>query len=275
MQDTVLWRDVPSDREGLFCLHGLGIRERMPPCDVFRPQGWQGYMFMLFHHQVKAGADAEAPLIEPGTLIVWPPGAPQYYGLHGEPWTHSWVFCEGTMIADAFENPANRSSMTLRTVDEKVFGWYLEGIYAEVVNHFTPSWRIVANLMRNIVLDIERHARQTIEPPPVPEAFMAIRTHIDQNLHARHGIEEMAKRVHYSTPHFLRLFRKYFGLSPMEYVMRRRMELAQRYLTDHNLRITEIARRVGYDDIFQFSRMFKRRFGVSPVAMRESLSRRE
>jgi YesN/AraC family two-component response regulator len=47
------------------------------------------------------------------------------------------------------------------------------------------------------------------------------------------------------------------------------MSIAQRMLYDFNLRPGEIARDVGYRDIYQFSKQFNKTFGVSPIQYRK------
>jgi two-component system response regulator YesN len=48
------------------------------------------------------------------------------------------------------------------------------------------------------------------------------------------------------------------------------MREAAYLLHDRNLNVTEIARRVGYAEIFHFSKLFKKRFGRSPRETRRS-----
>ena len=55
----------------------------------------------------------------------------------------------------------------------------------------------------------------------------------------------------------------------MDFVINRRLEEATYLLGDHMLRIKEIARRVGYEDEFHFSRLFKKKYGVSPKFYRK------
>ena len=57
-------------------------------------------------------------------------------------------------------------------------------------------------------------------------------------------------------------------MSPIEFVIRQRLERAQYLLRNQNLAVGEVGRLVGYEDIFQFSKLFKKRFGESPRSMR-------
>ena len=54
----------------------------------------------------------------------------------------------------------------------------------------------------------------------------------------------------------------------MAYVIGQRLQQAAYLLRDRNLRITDVARQVGYEDLFYFSKLFKDRYGVSPREFR-------
>ncbi len=56
--------------------------------------------------------------------------------------------------------------------------------------------------------------------------------------------------------------------SPINYLIGVRLRQARYLLLDRQLQISEIARRVGYDDLFHFSKLFKKHFGLSPRALR-------
>ena len=57
----------------------------------------------------------------------------------------------------------------------------------------------------------------------------------------------------------------------MAYVATLRMHRAAYLLADENLRISEIGAMVGYDDLYYFSRCFKKHYGLSPRAMRRRM----
>lgn len=60
------------------------------------------------------------------------------------------------------------------------------------------------------------------------------------------------------------IFKKIKGISIRQYITQLRMEKAKELFANQSLTLTEIAERVGYHDLFYFSKVFKRYFGVSP-----------
>ena len=66
------------------------------------------------------------------------------------------------------------------------------------------------------------------------------------------------------------VFRQETGYSPLEYVRRERVALARRLLADPALSVKEIAARTGFEDGFQFSKVFRRIDGLSPTQYRDA-----
>lgn len=79
---------------------------------------------------------------------------------------------------------------------------------------------------------------------------------------------EFAQNCGFSTAHLIRHFKEVFGCTPYEYLMRRRLEMAQRLLTYSSKSVKEIAALLGFSDQYYFSGCFKARTGLSPTAYR-------
>ncbi len=84
--------------------------------------------------------------------------------------------------------------------------------------------------------------------------------------------DDLAARVNFSPAQFHRVFLKATGITPMEYRMRLRLRKSQLLLMTTDLAVKEIARRVGYEDQFVFSKAFKQRFGQSPLSYRTAIN---
>jgi len=78
------------------------------------------------------------------------------------------------------------------------------------------------------------------------------------------SVAGMAREAGLSRQHFTELFRHHFGMAPMKYVLQARMHRAAHLLRDQNLRVADVARAVGFEDPFHFSRSFRKEFGIPP-----------
>lgn len=85
-----------------------------------------------------------------------------------------------------------------------------------------------------------------------------------------HSVKDYARISNLSVYRFIHKFNEYTGLSPMEYLMRIRIDKAKEYLTGSSLNIKEISSIVGYENPLYFSRVFKKKAGVSPSEYRKA-----
>jgi AraC-like DNA-binding protein len=95
--------------------------------------------------------------------------------------------------------------------------------------------------------------------------------YVEENISQPITRGELAKRAFLSETRFHYVFKNIMGLSPMAYVKSVRMHKAQTLLSQSRLSITQVGEKVGYPDIFHFSKIFKKTFGVSPLNYREKL----
>ena len=82
-------------------------------------------------------------------------------------------------------------------------------------------------------------------------------------------IEEYAKNQHMSVCWFIRCFKRYMGVTPMQYLTSIRIGKAKELLKNTNYSIQEIGNLVGYENPLYFSRIFHRQTGYSPSAYRK------
>ena len=81
-------------------------------------------------------------------------------------------------------------------------------------------------------------------------------------------LDKLARLAHLSRTSLLRIFRQATGQSPIDYLIRLRVEAAQRMLLGSDLSITEIALEAGFPDSNYFARQFRRVCGCTPSAFR-------
>jgi len=72
---------------------------------------------------------------------------------------------------------------------------------------------------------------------------------------------------------FRKKFRRVTGMAPGQYQQQIRINRACEWLRQSDRTVSEISNRVGYESVFYFSRLFKRRTGLSPTAYRAAQSR--
>jgi AraC-like DNA-binding protein len=93
---------------------------------------------------------------------------------------------------------------------------------------------------------------------------------LDAHSHEEIDLEAAAQQAGLSLFHFLRMFSRVLGVTPHQYLVRSRLRRAARLLADGDRAITDIAFDVGFADLSNFVRSFRRAAGVSPRGFRKA-----
>ena len=95
----------------------------------------------------------------------------------------------------------------------------------------------------------------------ISKAISRLRSDFDQALR----IEGLAREVGMSVSAFHHTFRTVTGLSPLQFQKRLRLQQARQLLLAESVDASTVATRVGYNDISQFNREYRRAFGAPPI----------
>lgn len=128
--------------------------------------------------------------------------------------------------------------------------------------HILMSFHIKAQKDKN---------KAMLHPAPRKEHIITAIEYINNNYNRKLSVSEVASQL-YISPHYLsNLFHEELNISPQQYIMNVRMKRASELLVIKDLLITDIAHSVGYGDSLNFSKIFKRFYGISPRKYRDSL----
>ena len=92
---------------------------------------------------------------------------------------------------------------------------------------------------------------------------------INSNFATPLSMGTLASQAGMSESAFYQHFKSVTRMTPLQYQKQMRMHEAQRILTSGVATVTEVAFKVGYESLSQFSREYSRKFGVSPKAMKQ------
>lgn len=263
----------PLDSKAL-SIAGIGVHERMRPSLIRRPQGTGDYLFMLFHDAAGAACEETAGAAvewKPETMMIWRPGAGQFYGNGQKAYSHSWIHCEGTEIGRWLREAGLPVGRPFAVAAPELFSGCLLALYDELMAHVRPDAVIAANVLENGLRRIARGLRAgeaASAGEDVSENLLAVRRWIGTAPARKVTLGELARMAGMSVPHFCARFKAAFGQPPIACLIAQRLNHAAYLLADKNLGIAEIAARVGYEDGFHFSKAFKQHFGRSPRALR-------
>ena len=105
-------------------------------------------------------------------------------------------------------------------------------------------------------------------------AFMRSLALIHERYCERITVEELAKEAMMSKSTYMRRFLQICRVTPAEYIIRKRIEVAENMLKNTNTPLSEISERIGFYDVAHFSRTFKKLKGVTPSQYRKAETER-
>jgi AraC family transcriptional regulator len=130
------------------------------------------------------------------------------------------------------------------------------------------------------ILEATSLLRRQVDPQPVEgaaddgkERLLAwqarkVLDHIDRHITTRVFVADLCALVRRSEAHFSRSFRGTFGYSPHAFVVRRRVELATKYMLQTDMSLSDIALGCGFADQAHLCRHFRVVIGETPAAWR-------
>lgn len=100
----------------------------------------------------------------------------------------------------------------------------------------------------------------------IHQSIQYLGTHYGEHI----TLEDMAQKVYLSPSYFSRIFKKETGITFSAYLNRVRIEHSKELLRHPNIRLTDIALMVGFEDQSYFTKVFKKLTGTTPLHYRES-----
>jgi len=168
--------------------------------------------------------------------------------------------------------PAEQDARVLRTgkplFDHLEQQWYLPR---------RPVWCLTTKLpLRDPagkvvgLIGISRDVRASVDLGKIPAELADVLESFENNLAELATPASLARRARLTPPQFARHIRRFFDLTPSQFLTRTRLTAATQLLRETELGISEIAHECGFYDHSAFSRAFNLAMGVAPTVYREA-----
>ena len=207
-------------------------------------------------------------------FIILPKGIPHaYWADDKHPWTIYWIHFRGKkagFLSDDFHQPTTIPSNDLSRIEERLD--MFEEIYFVLNESLSAEHLMYANLCFGhfiaslVYIKVFRtdFRHKEYSENKIRRAIHYMNENIEGNL----SLRDFASFCGYSNSYFYRKFVKETGYPPMEYYMRLKMEKACKMLEHTDMKICQIAHKLGFSEVQYFSRAFSRVMGTSAMAYR-------
>ncbi|HEX8036739.1 MAG TPA: AraC family transcriptional regulator [Ktedonobacterales bacterium] len=139
-------------------------------------------------------------------------------------------------------------------------------LYAE-----TAAQLLAVHLLRRYT-SVAHTIKEAVRGPLTPQQLQRVKDFVQAHLSQDLGLDALAKQTGFSSYHFARLFRQATGESPHQFVLRQRIEQAQRLLEKPDMPLAQVALAAGFAHQSHLAQHFKRQVGLTPSAYRRERS---
>ncbi|MBL8995176.1 MAG: helix-turn-helix transcriptional regulator [Spirochaetia bacterium] len=245
------------------------IHGHLPECRALVDKSFDSYYLLAYAHQgevelsIDHGAAASMTFAGPAAWLCFP-GPHFRFGTRGAPWEHRYVGFRGPRAKAFLKSELFRAGEhppVFPIIQSQNFSRRFDELLASI--EAGPGNPRSVLILEDLLLQL--HEQTALKKSdPFRECWERFREKPELDW----DFADEARKLGLSFPHFRKSFTRVVGEPPGRALIRARMDRAATLLGSGPLKVGEVARLVGIDDLFYFSRLFKKYRRVSPEAFR-------
>lgn len=186
-----------------------------------------------------------------------------YYADKEHPFEKIWI----NFFSDLFVEVFQAFALSGKTVfHAKECAPYFEELLAlrQVSNYSDELCLDVCGVLFRIVLRLSG-LQQDHAPSRASDLALSVKNLLDGALYGNITVEQIAEELHFSKAQIIREFQRHFSTTPYRYLLNIKIEMAKKLLLYSGLSVQEIGTRLAFTEAHYFSRIFKKKTGMSPI----------
>jgi YesN/AraC family two-component response regulator len=165
---------------------------------------------------------------------------------------------------------------------------YTDSITLERVKNTRPYGFVVkpfkkSDVMTTIYLTLNNYSHKNIDLlrtekkilEDIPLTIRNVIVYIDENIYEKIEIEELAQLTRWKKHHFIRTFDREIGVTPYQYILKKKIDIAKSLIKETNQPINEIAFDLGFVNYSNFSYTFKKFCSTTPENFRKAMNQKQ
>lgn len=199
-----------------------------------------------------------------GDLLLLPKGQAHLYGADpARPWTLYWVHFDGELVAD-FLRPLGKGPLWRIGVQPRLLAEFDALLNLRKQGLSLPHFIYAAHQLQALLASLAvLPARVQLKSGRVLDVD-AVQAMMRAHLHDSLNLDELAAQFKLSRFHFAKTYRALTGHAPIQDFIQLKMAHACRLLDEGEQGIRQVAEQLGYDDVYYFSRLFRKVVGMAP-----------
>ena len=201
-------------------------------------------------------------------FLIYPQELAYYEADEKNPWRYLWVIFEGDRVEEVLRSvgiteeqpmfyPQDNGRELLSGMERLLYD------HEQELQTIGNMYALLQGMKRQFV---GKQERKTV---PQQAYVEKIKRYMEYRFVEDVKISDLAEHCGLNRSYMTKCFTEEIGMSPKEYLMQYRMAKAKELLKNAELPVSNVAYAVGYSDPLAFSKMFKKKEGVSPLEYRE------
>lgn len=209
--------------------------------------------------------------VKPGSMMLILPGIKHAYRpLIETGWQEHWVGFRGGYFSRLLEEG--------RFSAENVF--FQTGLHDSILSMFSqifdevrrqqPLYQMKAcALILSLIAEVLTRERRKDQPNYYQKIVEQAKYLMESNAYSEINLSSISEQLGISTSRLNEIFKTYTSMTPYQYYIHIKIHKAESLLEEADLPVKEVAYRMGFEDQYYFSRLFKSKTGVSPSAWKK------
>jgi AraC-like DNA-binding protein len=208
-------------------------------------------------------------------FLIFPDQITTYFADKDNPWEYVWIEFDGIQAKKFISQVSLSKDNPKYSLKSSANAQRLRALLSSFISDAGRSdYKLLADLY--LILDelIGQSALQTTQPHRtlIDEYISKVEEFIELNYPFNISVDDIAAHCGLNKSYLSRIFKRETSKPLHTFLLDYRLSRAAEMLEEGNLPIKTIAREVGYNDPFTFSRIFRTKYGISPAQWREKVS---
>jgi AraC-like DNA-binding protein len=204
--------------------------------------------------------------VEPGSMLLVLPGVRHRACLTSESgWQEYWVGFRGNYFSRLFDEGVFSKDFVFfeAGISSRIISTY-KRIFDEVITR-RPSYQLrIGSEILSLIATLLDHKQRQERPDHYQKIVEKAKGLMALNLYGSIDLPNISSELGVCTSLFNKIFKTYTSMTPYQYYINIKIDEAKNLLEQGGTTVKETAYRLGFEDQYYFSRLFKSKTGVTP-----------